>query len=383
MRGRPEDRIIATTMAARRTLPRRRPEEGAAPVGADAAAAPPLPGPSRAMTPSQLLALQRSGAGNAVLARAFGDHTDTEEEEEQEGGGGFPLLLTDRPWSEIEPGPGGIPAPFPPAIDLGELPLVIHLPPELLAMLFPQQAPAPPPPEPLLLLEYHPMEPEAPEEAEATPETETEADAEAESEAEAEQPEAAKEPQRKRKKRKKGKGGGAPAATPAEPKAVAAPPAPVKPPAEMSLEEALAFIGVDKPAPAAKPKQPRAPRPNKAQEEARKKKQEAEKKAEEDERKRKQDEAVKQQAQESALCKDLRLGLGALRLDLEAARDAKPNDLAHRAIRRKADDEAKSLAGWLTEGRGDRRLRGAAGPRRDGEQAPARGQEVRAARIGG
>ena len=117
----------------------------------------------------------------------------------------------------------------------------------------------------------------------------------------------------------------------------------------MSIEEAMAFIGVDKPAQTPKPKQRRAPRQNKAQEEARKKKQEAEKKAEEEERKRKQEEAIKQQAQEVALCKDLRTGLAALRLDLEAARDAKPNDVAHRAIRREADDEARALADWLTK----------------------------------
>lgn len=117
----------------------------------------------------------------------------------------------------------------------------------------------------------------------------------------------------------------------------------------MSLEEALAFIGGDKPTTAPKPKQPRAPRPNKAQEEARKKKQEAEKKAEDEDRKRKQEEAIKRQAQETALCKDLRTGLGDLRVDLENARDAKPNDLAHRDIRREADDEARALADWLTK----------------------------------
>jgi hypothetical protein len=126
------------------------------------------------LTPERILALQRAGAGNhaisRLLARVEGEHEVEEAEtteEEGGGGGGQPLLLTDRPWSEMF----GPPLPLAqPAFDF-ELPIIIpraSIPPEWL-WLFDSQAP-PPKPGPSaapLMIEYKPLVQEEPEQVEA------------------------------------------------------------------------------------------------------------------------------------------------------------------------------------------------------------------------
>jgi hypothetical protein len=316
-------------MPVRRTMPRHRPDGGTEEVDRtpeDVAPAPAWPASARGLSPAQLLALQRSGAGNRLLARAFGDELESDEDEEAEdAGGAAPLLLTDRPWSEIEG--GRPPAPFPPAPDL-EFPIILpreQLPPELLAM-FGLQPPAQE--EPLLLLEYHPMEPETPETE--TPEAEA-AEPEAQVEAEAEPvAETTSKPRKKKKKKTK------------EPVA----PPPQKPPQEMSVEEAMAFIGEKAPAPK-KQKQQKQPKQNKQQLEARQKKAAAEKAAEEEDARQRKLEAAKNAVEQEKQHKIVKDTLTIRLADLQAARDAHPNTAAYRDIRKEADDEAKALDTWL------------------------------------
>jgi hypothetical protein len=216
----------------RRILPRR-PEDSALlpPEGEQE----PLPVAPRAaaLSPAQVLALQRSGVGNRLLAREINGKDDDEDEDEQ-GGGGYPLLLTDRPWEEIERERALRNAPIPQVPQLAlEFPIVLpaeSLPPEMRAM-FGLDQPAGPTVEPPEAPDIDDVEaapePEKPEiEAEKT-ETETE-----EPQAEPEKTEAQPAPKKKKRKGKKG---------PAQ-QAAPAPAPPSKALHEMSVDEVFAEI---------------------------------------------------------------------------------------------------------------------------------------------
>jgi hypothetical protein len=114
----------------------------------------------------------------------------------------------------------------------------------------------------------------------------------------------------------------------------------------LSIEEQLAFIG-EKPAAPKKQKKQTAPKVNKQQEEARKRKQAAEQAEADDEKLKRQEEQKKKAQEETDKKKILKQALDIRLIDVQAARDAKPNDLAHRDIRKEADDEAKTLDAWL------------------------------------
>ena len=217
---------------ARRILPRR-PEDGALLLPEGEEALPPAPR-AQALSPAQVLALQRSGVGNRLLAREINGKDDDEDEEEEQGGGGYPLLLTDRPWEEIERERALRNAPIPqaPQLDL-EFPIMLpkeSLPPEMRAMFLLDQ-PAVTTVEP----------PEAPDidEVEATPEPEkteperAESETESEPEPEAEKTEAPATEASGKKKKRKGKKSPAQQAGP--------PPAPAKKALhEMSVDEVMA-----------------------------------------------------------------------------------------------------------------------------------------------
>jgi hypothetical protein len=318
----------------------------------DAAPAPRLPGGVAGLTPERILALQRAGAGNhaisRVLARVEGEDEveEVETTEEGGGGGGQPLLLTDRPWSEMFPPPLPLAQP---AFDF-ELPIIIPralIPPEWL-WLFDFQAP-PPKPGPSaapLMIEYKPLVPEEPEQVEAQVE-------------EAPVLEPGKKKRKPRKKKKK-------AQKAVEEQAQTAPAAAktTAPPAEkqeapkgaLPLDDLMSWFDAPEPGTKATKKKgpaPTAPTPKKmtAAQKRDAKEREALKKKKAAEAERQDKLAAEQEAAdklaETKLRGALLAKLGVQKTQLAQARDGLVDDEDHDEIYNEADDEFTALDTYI------------------------------------